>query len=1077
MIDHSLAKKVAIVPTMAIFSSFSHATIIDDHFDDESSAPWSSLGNSLGANHTITEIGTTLRSEVVANQSNWNTHRGIVSQTTFDPTSLADGFRLIFEVDAQGPLMPGANGFFLGLTSSSTTFFRSNGVSSFGLTFFGNTARTRSNNGVSLVTDDIGNGGSATEGIILNANPNTIQLSSLQDGFTATIEATPSGWSFSINDINNPSGSPVLIEQSGTWAAAGTSYAQIFGSTSNWHVLASNQGDPTNNSHFVAIDRIVLEAIDLTDSDNDGMPDPYEIANGTNPQVDDSALDSDQDGIPNLNEFLGQNQNGELTGYGQTRSGRPDSDGDGINDNLEIAGTLNPWTDGRRETPPGDPTNPNSPDSDGDGINDDQELQSGTDPNAPPPNSGPTFPFVDRDGDSYRDEAETAFGSDPDDPNSIPDHRTGPGKPNLLIIYADDLGFGDMSAYGDLFGTTSPARTPNLDQLAAEGTLFTQAHSSNAVCTPSRYALLTGKYNWREFDGITLHYGGTKGGREVPRPEDLTIAEFLKNQGYDTAAFGKWHLGGAFYTRTGTRITGNPNDASSIDWARPVEHHAVANGFDSFQGLATTINIGPYVYLENDRVQFWDSTLNGGSGGYRDATNSDPFRWFTTTELNSTVFGGKDSRASLGDPSYTQVGAEPKLISDVETWFANRADSEDSDPFFAYVSLYSPHLPWAVTPPFQNSVGFDYGDFMKEVDNRIGRILSALDDNGYRNNTIVMFSSDNGPENLAMSRTLANGADANGPLRGNKRDIWEGGTRVPMVVRWPGQAAAGQVVTDLVWQGDLYATMAAALKVDIPANVAPDGESFLNLIRGQQKPDGSRPSLLMSSIRGDLALKTTTGWKFIDSSGGGHSSSWDSSNQSIPNAAGTNRGNPKQLFDLRVDLGEDTNLIADSNSSTTARSRTLEITGIDLLGELDQYRLEETTARYPRITDNDRDGIPNASEIALNLDPDWPLDARQDSDGDGQSNRAEWIAGTDPFDSEDSLRIVSFEMSNDELVLLWKSAPGKSYQVLGSTDLTTWQILSTEAGTGDEVEFTIPSDDLPNSAPFFVRVAITPTNR
>ena len=246
----------------------------------------------------------------------------------------------------------------------------------------------------------------------------------------------------------------------------------------------------------------------------------------------------------------------------------------------------------------------------------------------------------------------------------------------------------------------------------------------------------------------------------------------------------------------------------------------------------------------------------------------------------------------------------------MEEWFSERATSNDEDPFFAYVSLYSPHLPWAVTPEFQNSVGFDYGDFMKEVDDRIGRVITALDENGFGDNTMVVFSSDNGPENLAMSRSISNNRDPNGPLRGNKRDVWEGGTRVPFVVRWPGQAAPGLVVDDLVWQGDIFATIAAYLRQELPNEVAPDGESFLNLIRGQRKPSTKRPSVVISSIRGDLGLKTTDGWKFIDATGGGNGTSWDAEDRSIPGAAGINQGVPKQLFDLAQDLGEDRNLIA-----------------------------------------------------------------------------------------------------------------------------------------------------------------------
>ncbi|MDG2014839.1 MAG: sulfatase-like hydrolase/transferase, partial [Pirellulaceae bacterium] len=776
--------------------------VIDDDFDDSVVIGWQSLGNALGATHTITESGSLLTSNVVATQGNLNTHRGIVSTTSFDPvTDGSAGFSMTFVVSSQGSLAPGANGMFLGLTSSDSVFFRTSPTSSFGLTFYGHATRTQSNSGVSLVTDDLGNGGSAVEGLILDSNPNSIQLASFQDGFTATLNADPAGWSFEVSEINDSGGTPTTLSKSGTWAAFGTDYASVFSASSSWRVLASNQGDPSNNTHTVVYDRITLSTELATDSDNDGMPDSYETANGTDVNVDDSGLDLDADGLTNLQEYLGQDSSGVVTGYGQTQSGIADSDSDNLNDGVELSGSLNPWSGGEKTSPPGESTNPNLSDSDEDGVDDGAEITAGSNPNAPPPNSGPTFPFADRDGDSYRDEAEVAFGSNPDEVDSIPDHRGGVAKPNVLVIYADDLGFGDMSAYGDLFGTTSPSRTPHLDSLASSGVMFTQAHSSNGVCTPSRYALLTGKYNWREFDGITLHYGGTKGGGEVPRAPDVTLAEFLKDQSYDTAAFGKWHLGGAWYTRTGSRITGNPTDAATVDWARPIEHHAVAQGFDSFSGLGVSINVGPYVYLNDDKVQFWDSSLNDGAGAYRDATNSDPFRWFTTTELNSTVFGGKDSRASLGDPHYTQVGAGPKLVEDVEEWFSTRASAEDEDPFFAYVSLYSPHLPWAVTPEFQHSVGFDYGDFMKEVDDRIGRVVVALDDNGFGDNTIVVFSSDNGPENLAMTRSISNNRDPNGPMRGNKRDVWEGGTRVPFVVRWPGQAAPGLVVDDLVWQG------------------------------------------------------------------------------------------------------------------------------------------------------------------------------------------------------------------------------------------------------------------------------------
>lgn len=668
-------------------------------------------------------------------------------------------------------------------------------------------------------------------------------------------------------------------------------------------------------------------------------------------------------------------------------------------------------------------------------------------PGPPSFNTGPIIPFVDSDGDGFRDEAEIAFGSDAHDPDDIPDCRMIPAKPNLVIIYADDMGFGDMSAYGSLFGTPSPAETPRMDGLARQGVLFTQAHSSSAVCTPSRYALLTGKYNWREFHNISLHYGIGQI-PDIPKPSDLTIAEFLKEQGYQTAAFGKWHLGGSWFQRGGnTRVTGNPSDPSLVDWARPVENHAVAHGFDYFRGLATSINMGPYVYMADDRMQFWDATLNGGSGAFRDARNSDPFQWFTTNQLNASVVGNKDSRASLGDPSYRQVDAEPIMIGQVEEWLAGRAG--DNTPFFAYVSLYSPHLPWALTPHFvgaDSDSGFYYRDWMREVDHRIGRVLDALDNNGFGENTMVVLTSDNGPENQAMSQSLSFGKDPNGPLRGNKRDVWDGGTRVPFVVRWPGQAAPGLVVTDLVWQGDIYATIAAALKVELAESVAPDAESFLNLLKGQRKPTPGRPGIVVSSIRGDLAYKTNDGWKFIDSSGGGDAVSWDSYNQRIDGAAGVNQGVPKQLYRQTSDLGENTNLLAGLTDISAIRDKLVELTGSDLLADLDELRAATTFSIHPRQPDNDGDGMPNAYEIQHGLDPDCPKDAHQDLDGDGASNLEEFIAGTDPTDPSDRFRITGIEVGEEEITLTWLAIPGREYRIWWSADGTEWNHDSTHEG-------------------------------
>ena len=491
----------------------------------------------------------------------------------------------------------------------------------------------------------------------------TTTLASLNDGFSVTLTVDNIGWEFALTGLETAAAAPIT-GGSGVWADLAFDFSDF---TSDMRVAFTTQG---NGGGSLDLASVTVASGVVPDADMDGMSDAYEMANGTEVNINDADLDEDEDGLSNLQEFLGQNSSDEPTGFGQTLSGTADSDGDTLDDGDEIDGSLNPWTAGTFGSPPGEPTNPNQQDSDEDGSNDDVEIANNTDPNNPPPNTGPLFPFVDSDGDSFSDIAESAFGSSPNDANDIPNHSSSPAQPNIVVIYADDMGLGDMSAYGDLFGTPSPAVTPHMNALATEGTLFTQAHSSNGVCTPSRYALLTGKYNWRLFNGISRHYGWFSNAiPELPLPSDVTIAEFLKTQAYDTAAFGKWHLGGAYFAPgTNTRITGtttnrgstnNPTLSTDVDWARPVEDHAVAHGFDTFQGLAASINFGPYVYLENDRNQFWDASLNGGSGAFRNATNSDTMRNFTTAELNSTVVGATDSRPSLGDPTYRQVDAGP----------------------------------------------------------------------------------------------------------------------------------------------------------------------------------------------------------------------------------------------------------------------------------------------------------------------------------------------------------------------------------------------------------------------------------
>ena len=246
----SLAR-LLVLSSLALGSATATTVVIDDHFDDGTVTGWTSMGNGRTFSaHNISESGTTLTSEIIETQS--DTHRGVISDSSFDPSSEAGGFSMTFVVSSQGTAAPGANGFFLGTTTATAGFFRN--LDNFGLTFFGHATRTNSVNGVSLIVGD-NNGGAAAD-FILDAQPGTITLAALQDGFTATIGADPTGWSYSIAGVDS------ALSGSGTWAAAGTDFATVFGGDTSWHALGSNQGPGgTPQSHTVAYDQITVTTI------------------------------------------------------------------------------------------------------------------------------------------------------------------------------------------------------------------------------------------------------------------------------------------------------------------------------------------------------------------------------------------------------------------------------------------------------------------------------------------------------------------------------------------------------------------------------------------------------------------------------------------------------------------------------------------------------------------------------------------------------------------------------------------------------------------------------------------------
>lgn len=387
--------------------------------------------------------------------------------------------------------------------------------------------------------------------------------------------------------------------------------------------------------------------------------------------------------------------------------------------------------------------------------------------------------------------------------------------PNILILYADDLGFGDLS----IQNPKSKIPTPRLDELARQGIRFTDAHSSSGICTPSRYALLTGRHHWRDFHGIVNAFGDSPF-----KPERLTLPEMLKTKGYHTAVIGKWHLGWNWDAIKKTdaepeevkqgkrkRTIWGPED---FDWSLPIPNGPLDHGFDYYFG-DTVINFPPYCWIENDRV------------------TEVPDRLMDTNLFKKIKEGGWECRPGPmieGWDPYTNI---PTTTQKGVDYIKEQAKTDQ--PFFLYFAFPSPHAPIIPNDEFDGKTeAGPYGDFVFETDHACGRLLDALEESGQAENTIVIFSADNGPEKYAYARDENFGHWSAEPFRGLKRDIYEGGHHVPFLFRWPGVAEAGRVEPALISQVDIMATIAGVVESELPDDAAEDSHNLLPLIRGAE---------------------------------------------------------------------------------------------------------------------------------------------------------------------------------------------------------------------------------------------------
>lgn len=448
--------------------------------------------------------------------------------------------------------------------------------------------------------------------------------------------------------------------------------------------------------------------------------------------------------------------------------------------------------------------------------------------------------------------------------------------PNIVIIYADDMGFGDLA----IQNPDSKIRTPHLDKLAREGMRFTDAHSSSGICTPSRYALLTGRYHWRKMHGIVGPWG-----KSVFDDSRLTLAELLKSKGYRTACIGKWHLGfdwsalmkpAAKPTKSGKNSAYAAHD---FDWTKPIPDGPLAHGFDYYFGDDVP-NFPPYTWIENDRVTKAPTT----------AYVPDP----PPTE------GAPEGRPGPMVKGWKQDAVMPTLTKRAVDWIAEQKDSEQ--PFFLYWPWTSPHAPIVPAKDWQGkSNAGGYGDFVAQSDYHAGEVLNALDTNGFRDNTIVIFTADNGPEKYAYDRIRNHQHFSSGPLRGGKRDIYEGGHRVPFVVRWPGVVEAGSVTDGLMSQIDIMATLAHAVGFELPRDAAEDSHNQIAMWQGGKS---ARSSIVHNTKKDHYAIRRDN-WVLINAPSGyvTRVPEWFAKQSEFGNES-----HPVALFDLGVDIGQRKNL-------------------------------------------------------------------------------------------------------------------------------------------------------------------------
>jgi len=445
-------------------------------------------------------------------------------------------------------------------------------------------------------------------------------------------------------------------------------------------------------------------------------------------------------------------------------------------------------------------------------------------------------------------------------------------RPNVIVIYTDDQGYGDASC----LNPDAKFKTPNLDRLAREGITFTDGHCSDTVCTPSRYGLLTGRYSWR-----TELKQGVFGAERLCLITDgrITLASLLRDHGYQTAMVGKWHLGMDF-----------PGDRNTRDWSQPVKDMPLDKGFDYFWGIPASMNYGVLAWFEGRHAkvpptQYTQKKPNKiALSDYRIMPPYDK-----TAKLAPVDKIGKVNGKIEVAPDFIDIECLDRFTTKAIEWIGQR---DKDKPFFLYLPYTSPHKPVIPMERFRgHGKAGAYGEFMIETDWHVGRILEFLDQERITENTLVVFTSDNGPETTWKQRAVKFSHQSNGQFREGKRSIYEGGHRVPFFIRWPaGILNPGRKYHGPVCQTDLLATFAEMLEAKLPAGAGEDSLSFYKVLK--ESATMERVPMIHHSSSGGFAIREGK-WKLV---------------------MGTKQSKKRELYDLSADPGESQNVIAEHPS-------------------------------------------------------------------------------------------------------------------------------------------------------------------